>query len=72
MPGVDGLETFTKLRESNPSLIAVLTSGYGREKLVSEAKAHGVAGFIKKPYKIEQLLRLVRDLLDKKQPATDG
>jgi len=70
MPGMDGIETYGQLKKIDDSVLVVLTSGYGHEKLVAKASRQGVAGFIKKPYKIEQLLSLLRQLLDEtKVPA---
>ncbi|HUT02339.1 MAG TPA: response regulator [bacterium] len=71
MPGMDGIETHGRLKQIDDSVLVVLTSGYGNEQLVAKATKQGVAGFIKKPYKMEQLLSLLRELLDKRNPS-DG
>ncbi|MBN1593002.1 MAG: response regulator [Candidatus Coatesbacteria bacterium] len=70
MPGIDGIETHRRLKEIDDSVVVVLTSGYGLEQLEQKASSQGVAGFIKKPYKIEQLLSLLRRILDGRRAAT--
>ncbi len=72
MPGIDGIETHRRLKEIDDSVLVVLTSGYGHDKIVDEASSQGIAGFIKKPFKIEQFLSLLRRLLDERSSATGG
>lgn len=69
MSGMDGIEAYERLKQIDDSVLVVLTSGYGNDKLVAKAAEQGVAGFIKKPYKMEQLLSLLRELLDRKGPG---
>jgi len=54
MPEVSGLETYQKLREINPQVRVILSSGYSLEKFAQEARAMG-ADFIGKPYTLETL-----------------
>lgn len=67
MPGMNGLEAFAKLKQVDPNVAVVLSSGYGREKMVAQAALSGIAGFIKKPYRMEQLSEVIRSALAKKR-----
>ncbi|MEW6185715.1 MAG: response regulator [Thermodesulfobacteriota bacterium] len=64
MPGMDGKETFLALKALNPGIKVLLSSGYSTDGGVGEIIKKGVRGFIQKPYREEDLLRKVRELLD--------
>ena len=61
MPEMDGDETFRVLKKIGMGVPLFLSSGYIKEekKLLDE----GVAGFIGKPYRIEDLVEKVRSVL---------
>jgi CheY-like chemotaxis protein len=65
MPKMGGKETFLKLREINPSLTVILSSGYARDKAVQELLDSGAAGFIQKPYRSSELAYILMEI-DKK------
>lgn len=50
MPGLDGAETFHKLREREPELPVVLMSGYGHEADVEKLLSEGACYFLAKPF----------------------
>jgi two-component system cell cycle sensor histidine kinase/response regulator CckA len=62
MPVLNGVETFRELKKKGLNVPLLLSSGYDKveEKLIGE----GVAGFIGKPYRIEDLLEKVRTILE--------
>jgi two-component system, cell cycle sensor histidine kinase and response regulator CckA len=62
--GMDGVETFRKVRELNPSQKAITVSGLRDSAKVEEALAAGVARHLNKPLRIEPLARAVREILD--------
>lgn len=64
MPGLGGKETFRKLREINPNIKVLLSSGYSTDGEVGEILKEGVSGLIQKPYKDEELIGKVREMLD--------
>jgi two-component system, cell cycle sensor histidine kinase and response regulator CckA len=64
MPGMGGKETFLKLKEINPKIKVLLSSGYSANEGVGEILKEGVGGFIQKPYKDEELIEKVREILD--------
>jgi len=63
LPKLDGKETFDHLRQINPDVRVILSSGYDVDDRVKEVLDHGALGFIQKPYHIESLLNLVRKVL---------
>lgn len=64
MPGMGGRETFRKLKEINPEIKVLLSSGYSTDGEVGEILKEGVGGIVQKPYKDEELIRMVRAVLD--------
>jgi CheY-like chemotaxis protein len=63
--GMDGLETFRKLRESHPEQRAIIASGFAETDRVREAQALGAGGYVRKPYTIQSLGKAVRAELDR-------
>jgi len=64
MPKKGGRETFLKLKEINPQVRVLFSTGYSQNEKVNEILALGVRGFIQKPYQIRDLLAKVREILD--------
>jgi PAS domain S-box-containing protein len=64
MPGMGGEEAFLKMKEINPHILALLSTGYSQDGRVSEILSKGVKGFIQKPYDFNQLLTKLRQILD--------
>ncbi len=60
MPGLDGEETFHRLQKLRPDVRVVLSSGYNEQQATSRFAGLGLAGFLRKPYRAEQLLTMVR------------
>jgi nitrogen-specific signal transduction histidine kinase/CheY-like chemotaxis protein len=60
MPGITGLETCRRLREINPNLKVILSSGYTSVEVVHDARLAGALGFIGKPYSLEELSAALR------------
>ncbi len=64
MPGMGGKETFRKLKEINPKIKVLLSSGYSTDGEVGEILKEGVEGMVQKPYKDEELIEKVKEILD--------
>ncbi len=60
MPGLDGEETFHGLQRLRPAVRVVLSSGYNEQQATGRFGGLGLAGFLRKPYRAEQLLTMVR------------
>ncbi|MFC1488408.1 PAS domain S-box protein [Thermodesulfobacteriota bacterium] len=65
MPDMGGGETYDKLKEINPDIKVILSSGYSINGLATEILERGCNGFIQKPFKLEDLSKKIRDILDK-------
>jgi signal transduction histidine kinase/CheY-like chemotaxis protein len=57
MPGMDGIEAFTRMHALRPKLRFVLISGYAESARISELRRRHGAGFIRKPFRSEILIR---------------
>ncbi len=64
MPGLSGGETFQALKEENPGVRVLLSSGYSLENQARKLLDKGAAGFIQKPFDIRLLSRRIREILD--------
>jgi two-component system cell cycle sensor histidine kinase/response regulator CckA len=64
MPRQGGRETFLQLKQIDPDVRVLFSTGYSQNEKVNEIMALGVRGFIQKPYQVRDLLAKVRDVLD--------
>ena len=69
MPGIGGKETYRRLREINPNVRVLLASGYAVDGKGREIMDAGCNAYIQKPFKVEQLSILIRDLMENECPA---
>ena len=60
MPDMDGGETYDRLKEINPNLKVLLSSGYSIDGQASEIMLRGCNGFIQKPFNINDLSQTIR------------
>lgn len=63
MPGMGGGETFDRLKQIDPEVRVLLSSGYSLEGQAKDILNRGCLGFIQKPYKIEELAAKIQDIL---------
>jgi len=59
MPKLDGRQTFRRLREIDPGVRAILSSGYSEDYAARGGAEDGVLDFLGKPFRIEELSRMV-------------
>lgn len=64
MPGISGGEIFDRLREVSPEVRVLLASGYGINGEVQKILDRGCNGFLSKPFRLKELARNVRKILD--------
>lgn len=55
MSGMDGLETLTLLKKICPQVIILIMTAYEELEVLKEANRRGAAGYISKPFDIEEL-----------------
>jgi CheY-like chemotaxis protein len=63
LPKIDGKETYRRLKEIDPEVKVVLSTGYDVNSKISEVLSDGAVGFIQKPYHIDKLVGIVREHL---------
>ena len=63
MPGMGGAETFQKLKEIDPGVRVLLSSGYSLDGEAQQVMAAGARGFIQKPYRLAVLSHKVAEIL---------
>ncbi len=63
MPHMDGEEAFRELRRINPNVRVLLMSGYNEQDAIARFVGKGLAGFIQKPFMLEELDKQLRVLL---------
>jgi CheY-like chemotaxis protein len=64
MPGMGGYRCLEELKRADPGLKVIVLSGYAPDQRVRTALAGAPSVFMSKPYKIDDLLVVVRDVLD--------
>ena len=64
MPGMDGGTTFDCIREIQPGMPVLLSSGYAINGQSHEIMRRGCNGFIQKPYNLSDLSNKVRNVLN--------
>ncbi len=63
MPGMSGQETLAALRQINPAVCVVVSSGYNQVEAMRRFQDEGPAGFLQKPYNADRLIQTVRQHL---------
>jgi nitrogen-specific signal transduction histidine kinase len=61
--GMGGLETIRRLRELDPGVRAVVSSGYSDDDTCATYRDQGFLAFLKKPYQLAELKALLASLL---------
>lgn len=63
MPGIGGIEAYNLLREINPGVKVIISSGYAADEMLSLMES-GVIGFLDKPYRMADMAKAVRKAID--------
>jgi CheY-like chemotaxis protein len=68
MPGIDGFETFRRLRagEETAEIPVVFISAHANVESMDEAKVLGAEGYLTKPFQFEEVIAKVRAVLEGK------
>jgi len=62
--GMGGLEALQRLRAQAPQVKAIVSSGYGDDSIMADFKSHGFLGVIAKPYRLEELAKVLKEVLN--------
>jgi PAS domain S-box-containing protein len=63
MPKMGGYEAFLKIKEINPNVKVLLSSGYSIEEEAHDLMKSGVKGFLQKPYRLAELTQKIKEAL---------
>ncbi|HUP05486.1 MAG TPA: sigma-54 dependent transcriptional regulator [Bryobacteraceae bacterium] len=67
MPGMDGMELQSRLKEADPELMVVMMTGYASVDTAVQALKHGAYDYITKPVDPDELSHLVANALEHKR-----
>ncbi|MEW6385965.1 MAG: PAS domain S-box protein [Thermodesulfobacteriota bacterium] len=62
--GAGGQETIEKLRALDSEVKAIVSSGYADDPVMTHYQQYGFSGFIKKPYRVADLSKILHYVLD--------
>jgi PAS domain S-box-containing protein len=72
MPGKGGKKCLNDLVAINPRVKVLMTSGYSSSRQIEELTQAGAVGFINKPYRPDDLLFTIREIIDAPSSAGEG
>lgn len=64
--GMGGKDAMQRLREIDPSIKAIVSSGYSNDPVMANYRKYGFRGIVPKPYQAEALVRAVAELVQSK------
>jgi CheY-like chemotaxis protein len=64
MPEMSGAEALHEIRRIRPQIPVILTSGFGEQDVLERVAQASIDGFLKKPFRTEDLSDLVRSVLE--------
>ena len=63
--GMGGEEAIRKLREIDPDIVAVVSSGYADNPVLADYRMHGFSAILNKPYNIGALRDCINELINR-------
>jgi len=61
LPGMDGLQTLAKIRQSHPEAVVIMISGHGSIETAVRSTKLGAFDFVEKPLSLEKTLLVVKN-----------
>jgi CheY-like chemotaxis protein len=61
--GMGGREALQQIRAGDPAVRAIVSSGYSNDPVMAKYREHGFKGVVEKPYTIEELGRVLHDVV---------
>jgi DNA-binding NarL/FixJ family response regulator len=62
--GMGGKETIEKLLKIDPSVKAIVSSGYSNDPVMADYKKYGFIGTITKPYRVEEVSKIIGKIIN--------
>jgi CheY-like chemotaxis protein len=72
MPEMSGEDTYNQLKEINPDIKVLLSSGYSANGLAKKILGRGCNGFIQKPFSLKELSESIRNVIDGSLPESQS
>lgn len=69
--GMVGQEAIAHLRDIDPNVKAIVSSGYANDPIIAEYERYGFCGVVAKPYKFDELIRTIERVVSKNQLKLD-
>jgi len=66
MPGMDGIELLEKVKDLDPSVEIIMMTGYATVDTAVKAMKMGAYDYLPKPFDIDELLHVVRHVVEKR------
>lgn len=63
MPEMHGLDLVVCLKQAAPAVPAILCSAFAERDLTQKARNLGVAAYVDKPYKVQELKQIIEEVL---------
>lgn len=61
--GMGGKDAIKKLMDIDSNIKAIVTNGYSNDPVLAEFEKHGFAGFITKPFKLDELSEILHRVI---------
>jgi response regulator RpfG family c-di-GMP phosphodiesterase len=72
MPKVSGLQLLQRIAEENINVLTVIMTGFGTVESAIEAMKKGAYDYILKPFKVEEVIHVVKRALQRQQLAAEN
>ncbi|MDH4162934.1 MAG: PAS domain S-box protein [Nitrospirota bacterium] len=66
--GMGGQDTVARIRELDPEVKAIVSSGYSQDPIMADFQAYGFKGMVSKPYRIRELGEVVARVIKDSEP----
>jgi two-component system response regulator AtoC len=67
MPGLDGMEALTGIKELNPEIVVIIMTAFGSIDQAVQAVKEGAYDYIDKPFKIDEMLLTIKKALEERR-----
>lgn len=72
LPEVEGPQVFEEIKRIAPEIPVLFSSGFGKNERVRQALENGAAGFLQKPYTMDQLMDMVFSAIGENAQSYDS
>lgn len=72
MSGIDGVEAFRRIRDSQPTIPVVMMSAYSVDHLMNDALKEGVVAFLQKPLDAAKVIWMMRTLASRTEAGNSS